>query len=63
MIEPLAALLLAVIVLPHALPLERTTPSVAAAVWTAALALRALADLDVALYVVLYLPTPRSSRP
>ena len=47
------ALLLAV---PHVLPLERVTPSVAAAVWLFALALRALAAITVAMLAVAGLP-------
>ena len=56
MIELLAALLVAAIALPHLLPLERAAPAVAASAWTAALALRALTVLNVAVYLVLYLP-------
>lgn len=50
-----AALALA-IGLPHALRLERAEPAAAAAIWLAALALRALAGIYIALFVVFLLP-------
>jgi hypothetical protein len=44
------------IALPHALHLERTSPRLAASIWLAALALRALAAAFCALFIILYLP-------
>ena len=56
MTEGLAALLIVALALPHLLPLERATPTLAATVWAFALALRALTVMYVALYLVLFLP-------
>ena len=56
MTEGLAALLMVALALPHLLPLERATPTLAATVWAFALALRALTVVYVALYLVLFLP-------
>ncbi len=50
-----AALALA-IALPHALRLERCEPATAATIWLAALALRALAAVYVAAFLVFFLP-------
>lgn len=50
----------AAIATPHALRLERAHPATAAAIWLAALCLRALVALFVVLFVVLYLPTTAS---
>ncbi len=46
----------AAITLPHLLPLERVTPLWAAALWTSALVLRALAAVGLAVFVLVYLP-------
>lgn len=42
--------------LPHALCLDRVTPSTAAALWTVSLALRALSAVFVVIYLVLFAP-------
>ena len=42
--------------LPHVLPLHRVTPSLAALIWFCALALRALAAIGIAIFVVIYMP-------
>jgi hypothetical protein len=56
----LAACLVALITLPHLLPLQRVAPTTAAAVWLLALSLRALAAVAAATYMLVYLPdTPR----
>lgn len=52
----LAALVAGGILAPHALRLRRSSPSVAVAIWCAALALRALTVLYLAMYLVLFLP-------
>jgi Zn-dependent protease with chaperone function len=51
-----AAALTAAIVAPHLLPLERVTPIWAAAVWLAALALRALVAVAGAVFLFVHLP-------
>jgi Zn-dependent protease with chaperone function len=53
----LAALVMGALVVPHTLPLHRVNPATASAVWLAALALRALIALAVALAALLVLPT------
>lgn len=57
----LAIALLAVIAIavPHVLRLEGAHPATAAAIWLAALSLRALVALFLAVFVILYLPTTR----
>ena len=52
-----AAVMVAAIVLPHVLNLERVTPGAAATVWFCALALRALTIVAAAVFVVVVLPT------
>src|SRR5690349_23090842 len=52
----LASLLLLVIAVPHVLPLQRVTPSSAAAVWFLALCLRAVAAVGGAFYLLFYFP-------
>jgi Zn-dependent protease with chaperone function len=52
----LAAVLLAALALPHALPLARVNPATAAAVWLGALGLRAVLALGGALAALLVLP-------
>ncbi len=56
MIVTLAAGVAIGIVLPHALGLDRVTPSTAAALWTVSLALRALSAVLVVIYLVLFAP-------
>jgi hypothetical protein len=56
MIAAVAVLVAAGIVLPHVLPLGRVAPVTAAALWACSLALRALAGLFAAIYVVFFLP-------
>jgi Zn-dependent protease with chaperone function len=59
----LAALLVAALGVPHALPLDRVSPGPAAAVWLGALALRAVAGVGLALAALLLLPaTPLFER-
>jgi Zn-dependent protease with chaperone function len=59
----IALLLLAALALPSALPLDRVNPAAAAAVWLAALGLRAVLVLGVALAALLLLPaTPLFER-
>lgn len=53
----LAGLVIAAIGAPHLLVLDRSPSVVAAAIWLAALALRAVMAVFCALFVVLYLPT------
>lgn len=57
MIAAAAATVVAVVVLPHALPQARLTPGSGVALWLAVLALRALLALSLATVFVLYLPT------
>lgn len=52
----LAAILAAGIVLPHLLRLQRATPTTAVVLWLSALALRALASLLGAVYLLFFLP-------
>jgi Zn-dependent protease with chaperone function len=52
----IAAALVAAIAAPHAVPLQRVAPLLAAAVWINALLLRAAVALGGALFVLLYLP-------
>lgn len=52
----LAGLVIAAIALPHLLHLERVTPTVAAALWGSALALRALTGVFLVLWLVLFVP-------
>lgn len=56
MIILLTSLVVAAVLLPHAVPMRRAAPATAATLWGAALGLRALASVFVALYLVLYLP-------
>lgn len=56
MILALTVIVAAAIMLPHLLRLERASPATAATLWAAALGLRALAGIFVALYVVLFAP-------
>jgi bla regulator protein blaR1 len=51
-----ASLLVLVIAVPHLLPLQRVTPSSAAAVWFLALCLRAVAAVGGAFYLLFYFP-------
>lgn len=51
-----AAGMLAAILTSHLLPLDRSTPLWAAAVWVSALALRAISALGLAVFVFVYLP-------
>lgn len=51
----LAAIVVGAIAAPHLLRLERARPSVAATIWLAALALRALSAVFVALFTIFYL--------
>jgi Zn-dependent protease with chaperone function len=44
------------ITVPHLLPLERVSPGSAAAIWSLALALRAIAGVGAAIFVFVYLP-------
>lgn len=44
------------LLLPYALPVQRTTPALAAAVWCAAIAVRALGVIYVVLYLALFFP-------
>jgi Zn-dependent protease with chaperone function len=53
----LAGLVIAVIGAPHVLRLESAAPGLAAFIWLAALALRGLAAVFCAIFVVLFLPT------
>jgi Zn-dependent protease with chaperone function len=55
--EGILLLLLAALALPHALPLARVNPAAAAAVWLAALALRAVLVTGLALAALLLLPS------
>jgi Zn-dependent protease with chaperone function len=50
---------LAAITVPHVLPLQRVTPICAAALWLAALALRAFVAIGAAMFVFVYLPDTR----
>jgi hypothetical protein len=52
----LATLLVAAIAVPHLLPLQRVTPSSAAAVWFLALCLRAFTAAGAAFYLLFYFP-------
>lgn len=52
----LAGVVIAAISLPHLLRLERVTPTIGAALWGSALALRAQTGIFLALWLVLYLP-------
>ena len=52
-----AVLVSTTICAPHLLHLERSSPMVAATIWLAALALRAVSALFCAVFVVFYLPT------
>jgi len=52
-----AVLVSTTICAPHLLRLERCSPTVAATIWLAALALRAISALFCAVFVVFYLPT------
>jgi hypothetical protein len=56
MIVAVAAGIAAGIVLPHVVRLERVAPVAAAAMWACSLALRALAGLFAAIYLVFFLP-------
>ncbi|MGI8512945.1 MAG: M56 family metallopeptidase [Solirubrobacteraceae bacterium] len=56
MTETLSLLALAAIAVPHALALDEVRPSVAAAMWLAALMLRAVIALFVAVFAIFYLP-------
>ncbi len=56
MIALLAFLVIAAVLLPHAVPLRRAAPATAATLWSVALGLRALTSIFVALYLVLFLP-------
>jgi Zn-dependent protease with chaperone function len=56
MISVLAAILAAGIAVPHVLRLQRVQPVTAAALWLNSLALRALAGVLVAVYLVFFLP-------
>jgi Peptidase family M48 len=56
MIVALATLIAAGVVLPHVVRLERVAPITAASLWACSLALRALAGLFAAIYVVFFLP-------
>lgn len=58
----LASTLVAAILAPHALPLERARPLTAAAVWLAALTLRALVAIGGAIFVFRYLPETEAVR-
>lgn len=63
MAEGAVVVLLVALALPHALPLERVSPAAAAAVWLAALGLRAVLVLGLALAALLILPaTPLFER-
>jgi hypothetical protein len=53
----LAPLVIAGIVLPHCLRLERSSPATAATLWTVSLTLRALSVLFLTLYLVFFLPS------
>lgn len=53
----LAVLVLGAMAAPHLLRLERASPALAAAIWLAALSLRALGAVFSATFVVLYLPS------
>jgi Zn-dependent protease with chaperone function len=53
----LAGLVLAAIGVPHLVRLEEASPGLAAFIWLAALALRGVAAVFCAIFVVLYLPT------
>ena len=57
MIPALATIGIVALVLPHALPLDRAAPALAATTWCAALALRALSVVYLVLYAALFLPT------
>jgi Zn-dependent protease with chaperone function len=52
----LASVLVAAIAVPHFLPLQRVTPSSAAAVWFLALCLRAVAAAGAAFYLLFFFP-------
>jgi hypothetical protein len=56
MIAAVAALIAAGILLPHVVHLERIAPVTAASLWACSLALRALAGLFAAIYLVFFLP-------
>jgi hypothetical protein len=55
MIVGLATIGIVALVLPHALPLDRAAPALAAATWCAALAVRALSVVYLVLYAALFL--------
>ncbi|HKP21499.1 MAG TPA: M56 family metallopeptidase [Thermoleophilaceae bacterium] len=52
----IAVAIVIAVALPHALPLERVAPAVAAAVWLNALLLRAVVSLGGAVFLFVYLP-------
>jgi Zn-dependent protease with chaperone function len=56
MTAAVAALIAAGILLPHVVRLERVAPITAASLWACSLALRALAGLFLAIYLVFFLP-------